>query len=85
MMVAIITLSVANSRCHSKLKLFKQFPVVFVVQFFTVALHHQPSDSLLTADNNIQGKSTSFGMFVSISTEICRPFRVAWGNKAPGN
>lgn len=79
MTVAIITLSAANSQCCGKLKFFKHFPVVSVVQFFMVVLHHQPSDSLLTADNKVQGKTASFEVLVPISTEIWRPFREAWG------
>lgn len=77
MLVIIITLSAANSWCHSKFKSLQRSPAVSVVQSFTVALHHQPSDSSLTAENKVQGKSAKFGVSVPISIEVWTPFREA--------
>lgn len=48
-----------------------------------VALHAQSSDSLLTADNMMLGKSTSFGLFAPISTEIWKLFQVVWRGQSP--
>lgn len=84
MTVAIMPSNAANSQCHSKLKFCKHFPVVSVVQFFMVVLHHQPGDSLLTADSKVQERTAGSGVFVPIRTEIWRPFREAWKDWAPG-
>lgn len=65
MTVAIMPSNAANSRCHSKLKFCKHFPVVSVVQFFMVVLHHQPGDSLLTADSKVQERTAGSGVFPS--------------------